>query len=95
MQQAITLRLGDIQPGRNPRKYFDPAKMTEMVESVRHQGIIQPVLVRPLEDGRHELVAGERRVRAAREAHGEDYAMPVVIREMDEFEARSLAQVGS
>ena len=93
MQQPLTLRLGDIQPGRNPRKYFDPAKMAEMVESVRHQGIIQPVLVRPLEDGRHELVAGERRVRAAREAHGEDYAMPVVIREMDEFEARSLALI--
>ncbi|PVX85789.1 PRTRC system ParB family protein [Paraburkholderia unamae] len=93
MQQPVTLRLGDIQPGRNPRKYFDPAKMAEMIESVRHQGIISPVLVRPLEDGRHELVAGERRVRAAREAHGDDYAMPVVIREMDEFEARSLALI--
>lgn len=93
MQQAITLRLGDIQPGRNPRKYFDPVKMAEMVESVRTQGIIQPVLVRPVDDGRYELVAGGRRVRAAREAHGEDYAMPVVIREMDEFEARSLALI--
>lgn len=93
MQQPITLRLGDIQPGRNPRKYFDPAKMAEMIESVRTQGIIQPVLVRPLDDGSHQLVAGERRVRAARAAHGDDYAMPVVIREMDEFEARSLALV--
>jgi PRTRC genetic system ParB family protein len=93
MQLSSTLRLGDIRPGRNPRKYFDPAKMAEMIESVRQQGIIQPVLVRPLEDGSHELVAGERRVRAAREAHGENYDMPVVIREMDEFEARSLALV--
>lgn len=93
MQQPVTLRLGDIRPGRNPRKYFDPSKMAEMIESVRTQGIIQPVLVRPLEDGSHELVAGERRVRAAREAHGDDYAMPVVIRAMDEFTARSLALV--
>lgn len=91
--QSNTLRLGDIQPGRNPRKYFDPAKMAEMIESVRAQGVIQPVLVRPLEDGQHQLVAGERRLRAAREAHGEDYPMPVVIREMDEFEARSLALI--
>ncbi|MEK6290839.1 MAG: ParB N-terminal domain-containing protein, partial [Paraburkholderia tropica] len=72
MQQPVTLRLGDIRPGRNPRKYFDPSKMAEMIESVRTQGIIQPVLVRPLEDGSHELVAGERRVRAARQAHGDD-----------------------
>lgn len=93
MQYPNTLRLGDIRPGRNPRKYFDSAKMAEMIESVRTQGVIQPVLVRPLEDGSHELVAGGRRVRAAREAHGEDYAMPVVVREMDEFEARSLALI--
>ncbi|CAB3805020.1 Nucleoid occlusion protein [Paraburkholderia caffeinitolerans] len=91
--QQNTFRLGDIQPGRNPRKYFDPVKMAEMVESVRQQGIIQPVLVRPLENGSHELVAGERRVRAAREAHGDDYEVPVVIRVMDEFEARSLALI--
>ncbi|MCX5545498.1 PRTRC system ParB family protein [Paraburkholderia sp. CNPSo 3076] len=93
MQQLITLRLGDIQPGRNPRKYFDPVKMAEMIESVRTQGIIQPVLVRPLEDGRHELVAGERRIRAAKAARGDDYEVPVVIREMDEYEARSLALI--
>ncbi|MCG5077271.1 PRTRC system ParB family protein [Paraburkholderia tagetis] len=93
MQQLNTLRLGDIQPGRNPRKYFDPAKMAEMIESVRTQGIIQPVLVRPLDGGRYELVCGERRLRAARAAHGEDYTVPVHVREMDEFEARAVALI--
>jgi PRTRC genetic system ParB family protein len=93
MQLPNTLRLGDIRPGRNPRKYFDPAKMEEMTASVREQGIIQPVLVRPIDDGLHELVCGERRIRAARAAHGDDYAVPVVIRELTDAEARAIALI--
>ncbi|MFX1670912.1 PRTRC system ParB family protein [Paraburkholderia sp. A2WS-5] len=93
MQQQPTLRLGDIKLGRNPRKYFDPAKMAEMVESVRVQGVMQPVIVRPLDDGSHELVAGGRRYRAAMEAHGEDYPMPVVVKPLSESEARAVALV--
>ncbi|MFT0173388.1 PRTRC system ParB family protein [Paraburkholderia mimosarum] len=93
MQQQPTLRLGDIKLGRNPRQYFDPAKMAEMVESVRVQGVMQPVIVRPLDDGSHELVAGGRRYRAAMEAHGADYPMPVIVKPLDEFEARSVALI--
>jgi ParB family transcriptional regulator, chromosome partitioning protein len=92
MQQP-TLPLKHIKLGRNPRTYFDPAKMAEMVESVRVQGVLQPIIVRPLEGDEYEVVAGGRRYRAAMEAHGEDYAMPVVVKELDEAEARSTALV--
>ncbi|OIT13605.1 chromosome partitioning protein ParB [Ralstonia solanacearum] len=92
-QQSVTVKLGLIRPGKNPRKYFDPAKMAEITESIREDGVIQPILVRPLEDGTFELVAGERRYRGAKAAHGDDYDMPVVIREMTEGEARRLALI--
>jgi PRTRC genetic system ParB family protein len=93
MSQQPTLRLGDIKLGHNPRKYFDPAKMAEMIESVRLQGVLQPVIVRPLDDGSHELVAGGRRYRAAKEARGDDYPMPVVVKQLTDTEARSIALV--
>ncbi|MFX1739829.1 PRTRC system ParB family protein [Paraburkholderia sp. A1RI_3L] len=93
MQQQPTMRLGDIKLGRNPRRYFDPAKMAEMVESVRLQGILQPVVVRPLDDGSRELVCGGRRYRAAMEACGPDYPMPIVLRELDDFQARTVALI--
>lgn len=66
-QQSVTVKLGQIRPGKNHRKYFDPAKMAEITESIREDGVIQPVLVRPLEDGTYELVAGERRYRGAKD----------------------------
>ncbi|CAG4913851.1 PRTRC system ParB family protein [Paraburkholderia gardini] len=92
MQQP-TLPLKHIKLGRNPRTYFDPAKMAEMIESVRVQGVLQPIIVRPLDGDEYEVVAGGRRYRAAMEAHGEDYAMPVVVKELDEVEARSTALI--
>ncbi|MEW6342986.1 MAG: PRTRC system ParB family protein [Pseudomonadota bacterium] len=91
-QPTVPLRLINVR--HNPRKYFAPAAMAEMVASVRAQGVIEPVIVRPMDDGTYELVAGERRCRAAREAHGDEYAMPVVVREgLDEAGARILALV--
>ncbi|MGF6781172.1 PRTRC system ParB family protein [Paraburkholderia sp. GAS334] len=92
MQQP-TIPLKHIKLGRNPRTYFDPAKMAEMIESVRVQGVLQPIIVRPLEGDEYEVVAGGRRYRAAMEAYGEEYAMPVVVKELDEIEARSTALV--
>lgn len=88
--QNPTLAVGKIQPGRNPRKYFDPADMAELTDSVRENGVIQPILVRPLGCDEYELVAGERRLRAAKAAHGDDYEIPVTIREMSETEADRL-----
>jgi len=67
-----------------PRRYFAPEAMQVLVESVKKDGVLQPILVRPVGD-KYELVAGERRYRAAREAGLID--IPAVVREMSDSEA--------
>jgi ParB family chromosome partitioning protein len=74
-----------------PRKYFDSEKMQQLVESVRRDGILQPLLVRPLSGERFELVAGERRYRAAETVGLTE--VPVTIREMSDDQARQFALV--
>ncbi|MFM0123359.1 MULTISPECIES: PRTRC system ParB family protein [Paraburkholderia] len=91
MQQQPTLSLKQITVTTNPRKYFDAAKMEELTASVREKGVIQPVVVRTLADGGFALVAGGRRYKAAMAAHGEDYEIPVVVKDIDEVEAKQLA----
>ncbi|TFE36947.1 PRTRC system ParB family protein [Paraburkholderia dipogonis] len=91
MQQQPTLALKQITIAANPRTYFDAAEMEELTASVREKGVIQPVIVRTLADGGFALVAGGRRYRAAMTAHGEDYEIPVVVKEIDEVEAKQLA----
>jgi ParB family transcriptional regulator, chromosome partitioning protein len=76
-----------IRPNPNqPRTRFDPASITSLAASIADAGIVQPVIVRPLADGRYELIAGERRWRAAREAGVQ--TVPAIIR--DEAEAGRL-----
>jgi ParB family transcriptional regulator, chromosome partitioning protein len=65
-----------------PRRSVDPATISALAESIAEAGVIQPLIVRPLADGRYELIAGERRWRAAREA-GLDL-LPAVVRDEDE-----------
>lgn len=75
-------------PESQPRRYFDPRAMDELVASVRRHGILQPLLVRPLggdRAGEYEIVAGERRYRAAREAGLAE--VPLVVRELGDEEA--------
>jgi len=91
MQQQPTLALKHITIAANPRTYFDAAEMEELTASVREKGVIQPVIVRTLDDGGFALVAGGRRYRAAMTAHGEDYEIPVVVKDIDEVEAKQLA----
>lgn len=76
-------------PQQQPRRYFDPTAMQDLVESVKQYGILQPILVRCKEDDKYELVAGERRYRAAMSADLE--SVPVVIRELTNEEALQLA----
>ncbi len=64
-----------------PRTEFEPEAMQELVDSIKAHGVLQPVIVRPLGEGRYELVAGERRLRAAKDAGLEN--IPVVIRDLD------------
>lgn len=69
-------------PTSQPRRYFDPQKLEELSRSIKELGILEPLLVRPLSGDDYELVAGERRYRAASMAGLTE--VPVVIREMDD-----------
>jgi ParB family chromosome partitioning protein len=77
------LPVADVEPNPNqPRVHFDEEALTELTESIRAVGVLQPVLVRPLEDGRFQLVAGERRWRAARRAGLS--TIPAIVRTADD-----------
>ena len=86
MTHPSLMSLGRISMGRNPRTYFDPAEMAELEASVASQGVIQPILIRPFGDA-YQLVAGERRYRAAKKVKGEDYEIPVLVKDMTDAEA--------
>ncbi|MBD1899478.1 ParB/RepB/Spo0J family partition protein [Trichocoleus sp. DQ-A3] len=76
-------------PLKQPRRYFAPDKLAQLVESVKEHGILEPLLVRPLEAGEYELVAGERRLRAARDAGLTE--VPIVSRALDDKQALQIA----
>ena len=78
------------QPGQ-PRQYFDEAHLEELAASIREQGVVQPLLVRPGRDGTFVLVAGERRWRAAQRAGLHE--VPVVIRSLSDRQAFEAALV--
>ena len=103
-QSKSKLSLLQIQlPDTQPRRYFEPKAMEDLVESIKAHGLLQPILVRPLDEirgmndsldspiqnVRYELVAGERRYRAARSAGLRE--VPVVIRKLSQEEAFQLA----
>jgi ParB family chromosome partitioning protein len=86
------LALDQIQRGRyQPRREFDEERMRELADSIAAQGVIQPVVVRAIESGRYELIAGERRWRASQLA-GLD-RIPVVVREVTEQAALAIALI--
>jgi ParB family chromosome partitioning protein len=79
-----------IEPNPSqPRMVIDPAALRELAASVREHGVLQPVLVRPLDDGRYQLVAGERRWRAARLA--QQSTVPAMIEEIDDDTALEIS----
>jgi len=78
-------------PATQPRRYFDPQKLAQLTDSVRQHGILENLLVRPTGDGQYELVAGERRYRAAKDAGLTE--VPVTIRELSDGQAFELALV--
>jgi ParB family transcriptional regulator, chromosome partitioning protein len=79
-----------IQPnGRQPRQTFDDARLAELAESIRVRGVLQPIVVRPLAGGIFELVAGERRLRAAKMVELE--TIPALVRDTDDWERLDLA----
>ena len=74
---------------RNPRRHFGDAELTDLAQSIREHGIVQPVLVRPREGGGYEIIAGERRWRAAQRAGIAE--IPVIVREVNDRTALELA----
>lgn len=89
---GVMLRLSEIEPNRNqPRKEFDEQALSELADSIREHGIIQPLLVRRLETGGYQLVAGERRWRAARMVGLVE--VPAVVKDMTETEVMELALI--
>jgi ParB family transcriptional regulator, chromosome partitioning protein len=75
----------------NPRTIFDEAELEELAKSIRERGLLQPLVVRPRVDGRHEIVAGERRWRAAQRSGLHE--LPVLVREVSDGEALEIALV--
>ncbi len=83
--ESVRLSINEIEPNHDqPRKEFDPQALSELSDSIKEHGVLQPLLVRPLSDGSYRLVAGERRYRAARMAGLTE--VPVTIREMTDEE---------
>ncbi|MGH9185694.1 MAG: ParB/RepB/Spo0J family partition protein, partial [Acidimicrobiales bacterium] len=77
----VDLPLSSIAPNRNqPRRAFDEETLGALTASIRELGILQPVLVRPIDDDRYELIAGERRWRAAKRAGLQ--SIPAIVREV-------------
>ena len=90
--QQTELRIDLLQPGKyQPRTRMDEAALNELADSIKAQGIMQPILVRPVSSGRYEIIAGERRWRAARSAGLA--AVPVLVRAVPDNAALAMALI--
>ncbi|HWB46191.1 MAG TPA: ParB/RepB/Spo0J family partition protein, partial [Hyphomicrobiaceae bacterium] len=85
------LSIDQLHPsGLNPRKHFDPIELAELAESIRNKGLVQPIVARPdAQRGGFEIVAGERRWRAAQKAGVHN--VPVIVRDLTDVELAELA----
>jgi|PersoiStandDraft_1058852.scaffolds.fasta_scaffold07515_2 ParB family chromosome partitioning protein len=87
-----TVKLEELQPGKyQPRTRMDQASLEELARSLKAQGVMQPILARTLGKGRYEIIAGERRWRAAKIAGLRE--IPVVIREVPDSAALAMALI--
>jgi len=90
--QQAELKVDLLQPGKyQPRTRMDEAALKELADSIRMQGVMQPILVRPVGGGRYEIIAGERRWRAARMAGLSD--VPALVREVPDNAALAMALI--
>ena len=89
-KNITSVALADIQPSNyNPRKNFDETSLAELAESIRQQGVLQPIGVRPIADNRFEIVFGERRYRASLMA--ELAEIPAIVMEISDETAEEMA----
>lgn len=87
---SLSVSLIEPLPGQ-PRTKFDEGALDELAASIASRGVIQPIIVRPIAGGRYQLVAGERRWRAAQKA--QLHTIPAIVRELDEREVMALALI--
>ena len=89
---SVLLRLTEIEPNKEqPRKQFDESALSELADSIKEHGVLQPLIVRPLSSGSYQLVAGERRFRASRMAGLSE--VPVIIRELSDAQSMEIALI--
>ncbi|MCQ2408138.1 MAG: ParB/RepB/Spo0J family partition protein [Oscillospiraceae bacterium] len=87
-----SVRISEIEQNRSqPRKRFDDEALTELAESIQAHGMLQPIVVRPIGERRYQIVAGERRWRAAKRIGLSE--VPVIIRELSDHEASQIALI--
>ncbi len=89
---SLMLKVSEIEPNRlQPRKNFDQSSLEELADSLREVGVIQPLIVRPVAAGGYQIVAGERRWRAAQMAGLTE--VPAVVRELTDREVDEMALI--
>ena len=91
-KEPLVLDINKIEPNKNqPRKNFNSETLEILAESIRVNGIIQPILVREIDEGKYQIVAGERRYKAAKMAGlGE---VPVIVKEIEDYKVTELALI--
>jgi ParB family transcriptional regulator, chromosome partitioning protein len=91
-RQPSALKLDQLQPGKyQPRTRMDEGSLYELAQSIQNQGVMQPILVRPLTEGRYEIIAGERRFRAAKLAGLAE--VPVLVKPVPDEAAAVMALI--
>ena len=89
---SVSLPISQVEPGLNqPRKRFDPDSLSELADSIRIHGVIRPLTVRRLSSGYYQIIAGERRWRAAKQAGLDE--IPAVIIEADDRKVMELGLI--
>jgi len=89
---AQKIQVDLLQPGKyQPRKNFDDDSLKELADSIKAQGVLQPIIVRPIDNDRFEIIAGERRWRASKIAGKKD--IPAIVREIDDKHALAIGLV--
>lgn len=87
---VLLVKLSEIEPNKNqPRRTFDEEGLSELCESIKEHGLLQPILVRPMTNGAYQIIAGERRWRACRMAELD--TVPVIIKEFDDRKAMEVS----
>lgn len=90
-KNITTMKIGEIEPNRNqPRRHFDNEKLSSLADSIAIHGVLQPIIVRPFENS-YQIIAGERRWRAARMAGLTE--VPVIIMELTDSETMQVALI--